>query len=114
MLLKHLNYPIKIKKNKNFEFISIKGLEQFKSFNYKVPGDISSASFFIILTLMAKNSELIIKDININPSRIGILKILKKMKANISVINRRTYKGELIGDIKVKSTKYLNFFNCWY
>ena len=112
LLLKHLNYPIKIKKNKNFEFISIKGLEQFKSFNYKVPGDISSASFFIILTLMAKNSELIIKDININPSRIGILKILKKMKANISVINRRTYKGELIGDIKVKSTKYLKSINC--
>ena len=46
-MLKYLNYPIKIKKKKNFDLIEIKGLKQFKSFDYKVPGDISSASFFI-------------------------------------------------------------------
>ena len=45
--------------------INLKGLKQFKSFNYEIPGDISSAAFFIILTLLAKNSSLKIKNVNI-------------------------------------------------
>ncbi len=112
LLLKSLKYPIKIKKTKNYDFINVQGLSQFKSFEYKVPGDISSASFFIVLTLLSKNSDLIIKDININPSRTGILKILNKMKANIKITNKRNYKGEYIGNIKIKSTNYFKSINC--
>tara|TARA_B100000401_G_C52813414_1_gene725248 strand:+ start:2870 stop:4195 length:1326 start_codon:yes stop_codon:yes gene_type:complete len=112
LLLKSFNYPITVKKTKKFDFISIKGLNQFSSFDYKVPGDISSASFFIVLTLLSKNSQLIIKDININPSRMGIFKILNKMNAKIKIINKRNYKGEKLGDIKVESTKYLKSINC--
>jgi|TARA_B100000929_G_C15509081_1_gene419705 3-phosphoshikimate 1-carboxyvinyltransferase len=112
ILLKYLKYPIKIKKNKKYDLIEVKGLRQFKSFDYKVPGDISSASFFIVLTLLSKNSTLLIKDININQSRIGILKILNKMNANIKILNKRDYKGELIGDIKIKSTKNFKSINC--
>jgi len=112
LLLKYLKYPIKIKKNKKYDLIQVKGLKQFKSFDYKVPGDISSASFFIVLTLLSKNSTLLIKDININQSRIGILKILNKMNANIKIINRRNYRGEHIGDIKIKSTNNFKSINC--
>ena len=112
LMLKYLNYPIKIKKNNNYDLIEIKGLNQFKSFEYKVPGDISSASFFIVLTLLSKKSELLIKNININPSRIGILKILNLMNAKVKIINKKKYKGENLGDIKIKSTKNFKSINC--
>ena len=112
LLLKYLKYPIKIVKNKNYDLIEVKGLKQFKSFDYKVPGDISSASFFIILTLLSKKSTLLIKNININQSRTGILKILNKMNANIKILNKRNYRGEHIGDIKIKSTKNFKSINC--
>ena len=112
LLLKYLKYPIKIVKNKKYDLIEVKGLKQFKSFDYKVPGDISSASFFIVLTLLSKNSTLLIKKININQSRIGILKILNKMNANIKILNKREYRGEPIGDIKIKSTKNFKSINC--
>ena len=58
LLLKYLKVPIKIKKIRNYDVIEIEGLKQFRSFEYRVPGDISSASFFIILTLLSKNSNL--------------------------------------------------------
>ena len=111
-MLKYLKYPIEIKKNKSFDLIKIKGLSQFSSFEYKIPGDISSASFFIVLTLLSKDSELTIKDININPTRIGIIKILKKMNSNIKIINTKKYKGEKIGDIKIKSTNNFKPIKC--
>ena len=88
LLLKYLNYPIKIKKTKKYDIISIKGLSHIKSFESKIPGDISSASFFIVLTLLSNNSELIIRNVNINPTRIGIIKILIQMNANIKIINK--------------------------
>ena len=112
LLLKYLNYPIKINKKRNFDFIEIRGLKQFRAFDYVVPGDISSASFFIVLTLLAKKSEMLIKNININPTRMGILKILTQMNADIKIINKRIYKGENIGDIKIKSTEYFKPINC--
>ncbi len=112
ILLKYLNYPIAIKKAKKYDLIYIKGLSQIKSFEYKIPGDISSASFFIVLTLLSNNSELIVKNVNINPTRVGILKILIQMNANVKIINKKNYNGELIGDIKVKSTKDFRSINC--
>ncbi len=112
LLLKYLNYPIKVKKLKKFDLIEIEGRKQFKAFNYIIPGDISSASFFITLTLLSKKSEIIIKNINLNPSRIGIIKILKRMNANIKILNKKKYKCEYIGDIYVKNTKNLKSINC--
>ena len=112
LMLKYLKYPIEIKKNKSFDLIKIKGLNQFGSFDYKIPGDMSSASFFIVLTLLSTDSELTIKDININPTRIGIIKILKKMNSNIKIINTKEYKGEKIGDIKIKSTNNFKPIKC--
>jgi 3-phosphoshikimate 1-carboxyvinyltransferase len=102
-----LKVPIKIKKQKKFDLIEINGGKNFKSFNYKIPGDISSASFFIVLTLLSKNSNLLIKDININPTRTGIISILNMMGAKIKFINKKIYKGEKVSDIFVKNIKKL-------
>ena len=112
LLLKYLKYPIVIKRKKFHDIIEIQGKKQIRSFNYKIPGDISSAAFFIVLTLLSKKSKLKIKEININPSRIGILTILNQMKANIKIINKKNYRGEYIGDIIIKSKKNLKSINC--
>jgi 3-phosphoshikimate 1-carboxyvinyltransferase len=107
ILFKYLKIPIKIKNSKKFDYIKIKGKKNFKGFNYKIPGDISSASFPIVLTLLAKNSKLVIKGVNINSSRTGVIKILNKMGANIKFYNKKIYKGEPIADISIKSINNL-------
>ncbi len=112
LMLKFLKYPIKVKRNKNFDKISIQGLKQFKAFDYNVPGDISSASFFIVLTLLSKKSSLTIKEVNINPSRIGIITILNKMGAKIKFKKKRFYNGEAIADIYIQSKNVLKAVNC--
>ena len=83
ILFKHLKIPLKIKKNKNYDTIQIKGVKNIKPLNYKIPGDISSCSFFIVLTILSKDSQLLIKNVSVNPSRIGIINILKRMGASI-------------------------------
>ena len=102
-----LKIPIKIKKKKNFDIIELTGGSNFKCFNYDIPGDISSASFFIVLTLLSPNSNLLIKNININPTRTGIISILKLMGAKINFKNIKIYQGEKIADIFVKNTRKL-------
>tara|TARA_Y100001935_G_C17258124_1_gene484805 strand:+ start:56 stop:1381 length:1326 start_codon:yes stop_codon:yes gene_type:complete len=112
LLFKSLNIPINIKKKKNYDFIKITGQSNFSGFNYHVPGDISSSAFFIVLTLLSKKSKLIIKNVNINESRIGVIKILNKMNANIIFRNKKKYKGETISDIVVKSKKNFIGIKC--
>ena len=112
LMLKFLKYPIKIKKKREYEIISVKGLSQFKGFNYTVPGDISSASFFIVLTLLSKKSKIVIQNVNVNESRIGIINILNKMGADIKLVRKKIYKGEKIANIHVKSKDNLKAINC--
>ena len=103
-----LKIPIKIKNKKNLDNIELTGGNNFKSFNYKIPGDISSASFFIVLTLLSKNSNLLIKGVNINPTRTGIVSILNLMGAKLKFKNIKIYKGEKVADIFIKNVKKLN------
>ena len=112
LLFKYLKVPIKIKKGAKYDFIMIKGGKEIKSFNYTIPADISSSAFFIALTALSNNSKLLIKDVNINPSRTGIITILKKMGVKITIKNKKKYKGENVADILVKSSKNLKGINC--
>ena len=112
LLFKSLKIPIKTISKKSNDYIEIKGPSNFKSFNYKIPGDISSSAFFIVLTLLSEKSKLYIKNVNINNSRTGVIKILNKMNAKISYKNKKIYKGEYIGDILVKSRNKLIGVNC--
>ena len=112
LLFKHLKLPIKIKKNKNFDLIKIEKVKKIKPLNYKVPSDISSGAFFIALTVLSKKSQLIIRNVNVNQTRIGINAILKKMGVKITYLNKKIYKGEPIADILVKSPKKLKSINC--
>ena len=112
LLFKELGIKTKIKKYKNFDFIEIDGGKNFKSINYSIPSDISSSSFFIALTLLSKNSSLKIKNVNVNPTRSGVISILNLMGAKIKIINKKIYKGELVADILVKSAKKLKGITC--
>ena len=112
LLFKYLKLPIKVIKKNKFDLIKINGKKKIKSFNYKIPSDISSSAFFIALTVLTANSKLKIKNVNINPSRIGVVRILKMMGVKILFRNIKSYKGEKIADIYVKSTKSLKAINC--
>ena len=112
LMCKYLGLTIKVKNKKNYDEIKVSKVKKIKPFNYKIPSDISSSAFFIVLTVLSKDSKLLIKNVNINPSRIGIIQILKKMGASIIFKNQKTYKGEKIADIEVKGGKILNSTNC--
>ena len=112
LLSKHLKLPISIKSGKKFDEIKIKKVKKINTLNYDIPSDISSSAFFIVLTVLLKNSELIIKNVNINPSRVGIITILKKMGADIIFKKIKNYKGEKKADIKVVGAKNLKAINC--
>jgi len=111
-MMKHLKLPIKIQSKKNYDLIKVKKVSKINPINYKIPSDISSGAFFIALTVLSKNSQLTIRNVNINPSRIGIITILKKMGVKISFKKKRIYNGETIADIIVKSPKALKSINC--
>jgi len=104
IMLKYLNANIKVKKSKNKKIISIFGKTPIDAKDISVPGDISSAAFMIILALISKNSTVTIKNVLLNPTRTGILDVLKKMKAKITIKNKKTICGEIVGDIKAKSS----------
>ena len=112
LLCKYLKLPIKIKKKKNYDEIEIKKIKKIKKLNYHIPADISSSAFFIVLAALTPGSKLIIKNVNINPSRIGIIQILKKMGIKIIFKNKKIYKGEKIADIYVESAKSIKCINC--
>ena len=106
-LLSKIKANIKVKKIGNIQTISLEGQKNLFGFNLDVPGDPSSAAPFVVLTLITPNSKLVIKNINCNPTRIGFIKILKKMNADVKIKNvkRSASSGELIGSIIVNSSK---------
>lgn len=69
-----------------------------------VPGDISSAAYFIVAGLIVPNSEIVIKNVGINPTRDGILRVCKEMGADISYENKREISGEPTADLIVRSS----------
>ena len=112
LLCKYLKLPTKIINQKNFDYIEVTKAKNISPLNYSIPSDISSSAFFIVLTALCKNSKIIIKNVNINPSRTGVITILRKMGVKIKFKNIKNYKGELISDILVKYTNKINAINC--
>ena len=70
----------------------------------EVPGDISSAAYFLAAGLMIPNSEILIKNVGINPTRDGILRVAKEMGGNITILNEKTSGGEPTCDLLVRSS----------
>ena len=87
--------------------ISVKPVNELFSQDIYVPGDISSAAFIIVSTLITKDSEVIIKNVGLNETRTGIIDVVKNMNGNIEIINERLVGGELVGDLLVRYTPNL-------
>lgn len=83
---------------------SIEPEPDLKGQQIHVPGDISSAAYFIALGLMTPNSEILIKNVGINPTRDGIIRVALAMGGNLTLLNERTVSGEPVADILVKSS----------
>ena len=99
-LLKYLGYPIKTRENKKKQIIKILGKQFLKPIkDYNIPSDISSSAFLISIAILTRGSTIRIKNVCLNPNRIGFIKILKKMGANIQFKNVKQYYGEPVGDI---------------
>ncbi len=112
LLCKYLKLPIVIKNKKDYDEIKVTKVKSIKPLNYNIPSDISSSAFFIVLTVLLDKSEITLKNVNVNPSRTGVITILRKMGIKIILKNLRKYKGEKVSDIFVKSPKLIKSINC--
>lgn len=83
---------------------SIEPEPDLKGQQIQVPGDISSAAYFIALGLITPNSEILIKNVGVNPTRDGIIQAALAMGGNLTLLNERTVSGEPVADILVKSS----------
>ena len=84
--------------------VSLTGGGQLQACDIEVPSDISSAAFFIVAASIANNADITLEAVNINPTRTGVIEILKLMGANIELNNQREEAGELVADIRVCSS----------
>jgi len=89
---------------KNLE-VSVRGVAALKPMDITVPGDLSSAAFFIVAGLIVPGSELLIKNTGINPTRTGLIDILSLMGADIRLENERVVSGEPVADLYVRHSQ---------
>ncbi len=85
--------------------VTVRGGIELTAQHVTVPGDISSAAFFMVAALITPNSELLIKNVGVNPSRTGIIDILQAMGGDIKLLEQREISGEPVADILVRSSQ---------
>nr|WP_255573155.1 3-phosphoshikimate 1-carboxyvinyltransferase [Anoxybacillus sp. ST4] len=84
--------------------VSITGRQTLRAIDIEVPGDISSAAFFLVAGAIVPNSEITLKHVGINPTRTGIIDVLKDMGADVSIENVRHEESEPVADITVRTS----------
>lgn len=100
-MLNAFGYPVVTQANR----MCIKGGGRLTACDIDVPADISSAAFFLVGASIAENSDITLQHVGINPTRTGIIDILRLMGANIELQNERTVGGEPVADIRVRSAR---------
>jgi 3-phosphoshikimate 1-carboxyvinyltransferase len=85
--------------------VSVTGKQQLTGTHIDVPGDISSAAFFLVAGTIVPNSEITLKNVGLNPTRTGIIDVLKQMGADIAIENVRNEESEPMGDITVRTSE---------
>lgn len=103
IMLNHFGADIK----RNGNDITVTPVKELYAKEIFVPGDISSAAYFMVLGAVCPDSDITIKNVGINPTRTGIITVLENMGANITLLNERTISGEKVADINVKYTPSL-------
>ncbi|MBV5340608.1 MAG: 3-phosphoshikimate 1-carboxyvinyltransferase [Deltaproteobacteria bacterium] len=90
---------------RNDKGVTVRGGVELTAQEVTVPGDISSATFFIVAALITPHSELLIKNVGVNPSRTGVIDILQEMGGDIQLLDLREVSGEPVADIMVRSSR---------
>lgn len=96
---------LEVKKFGGKNYISINKMIRIPPARMTIPGDPSTAAFFIVAALITPSSEILVKNVSINPTRIAFLNVLERMGASIEIINKRNPDGEPIGDIFAASSR---------
>lgn len=104
-MLQSFAYPLQIEEENSCKNICVQGGKVLVATNIQIPGDISSAAFFIVGALISKASRLEIKNVGINPTRNGVLEILRLMGANIEIKNTKMFGAEPVADLIVHSSE---------
>ncbi|WP_199425924.1 3-phosphoshikimate 1-carboxyvinyltransferase [Thermaerobacillus caldiproteolyticus] len=85
--------------------VSVTGSQQLTATSIYVPGDISSAAFFLVAGAIVPNSEIVLKNVGLNPTRTGIIDVLQQMGADIVIENVRNEETEPLGDITIRTSE---------
>ena len=101
IMLNYLGGRIEVEGNR----IISKGVNNLYARNIKIGGDISSAAFFIVAGILIEGSHIVIEDVCVNETRIGIIRALKEMGGDIVLLNERIESGEKVADIEVKHSE---------
>ncbi|WP_180072571.1 bifunctional prephenate dehydrogenase/3-phosphoshikimate 1-carboxyvinyltransferase [Acinetobacter sp. YH12075] len=102
-MLRAFGYEVKTEGNR----ISLQGGGKLVGTDIQVPSDISSAAFFMVGAAITENSDVTLEAVGINPTRTGVIEILKQMGADLSVENERIAGGEPIADIRIRGSRTL-------
>ena len=100
-MLKGLGYDVRVNDNK----MCLTGGGELTATQIQVPSDISSSAFFMVAACIAPQADITLLGVNINPTRTGVIDILKLMGANLTLANEREIGGELLADIRIQSSK---------
>lgn len=102
-MLKGLGYEVSVNNNQ----MCVTGGGELTATEIQVPSDISSSAFFMVAAAIAKEADITLEGVNINPTRTGVIDILKLMGANLTLENKREIGGELLADINIKSSNLI-------
>ncbi len=100
-MLKGLGYDVRVNDNK----MCLTGGGELTATQIQVPSDISSSAFFMVAAAIAPQADITLLGVNINPTRTGVIDILKLMGANLALANEREIGGELLADIRIQSSE---------
>ncbi|QCJ43273.1 3-phosphoshikimate 1-carboxyvinyltransferase [Bacillus sp. S3] len=91
--------------DKDHKVITVKGGQKLTAATIHVPGDISSAAFFLVAGAIIPDSEIVLKNVGLNPTRTGIIEVMKKMGANLEIVQKDDQSFEPVGDLIIKTSK---------
>ncbi len=103
-MLNGFGYEVETMEAADGKTLSLSGGGRLSATDIDVPADLSSAAFFVVGALISKDSEILLEKVGMNPTRNGVLPVLMRMGADITVENERTVGGEPIADVRVKSS----------
>ena len=103
-MLRAFGYDVQVNAQEKGSVVSLQGGGKLTATNIQVPADISSAAFFMVGAAIAAGSDVTLRQVGINPTRTGVIEILKQMGANISLENQAMAGGEPVADIRIQAS----------